>query len=455
MSVSHPSPAAPVPAHRSTRMLHLGGLAMRLAGGMLAEGARKAMTGQIPPVRDLLLTPDNAARLADKLSELRGAAMKVGQLLSMEAGELLPPEFTQVLSRLREDAHFMPLGQLAEVLDQHWGSGWEARFAYFSFTPLAAASIGQVHEARLKDGRRLAIKVQYPGVARSIDGDVDNVASLFRLLPLLPAEARLDDLLAEAKSQLREEADYLREARHIRLFRTLLHGQPHVILPEVVEELTTPQVLAMGFVDGHPVEHLIGAEQSLRDQVAGWLIDLLFQEILQFGVVQTDPNFANYRYDSNAGRLALLDFGATRVYPPARLAQVRALLAAAANGSPDAVEHAALAAGYLTPEDPPQRRNAVAELFLLVGEPARHAGAYDFGRSDLTLRLRDSSYALGFDQGHWRPPPADLIFLHRKLVGLFLLCARLGARVDVADRLARHLSDTLNTPVRENDSREP
>jgi predicted unusual protein kinase regulating ubiquinone biosynthesis (AarF/ABC1/UbiB family) len=265
------------------------------------------------------------------------------------------------------------------------------------------------------------------------------VATLLRLLPLLPAEAHLDELLAEAKDQLRQESDYLREAGHIRQFRGLLQDQPHLILPEVVEELTTPQVLTMSFVDGQPVEQLRAADQALRDRVAGWLIDLLFQEFLSFGVVQTDPNFANYRYDPTTGRLGLLDFGATRVYPPARLAQLRALLAAAATAEAQAVEDAAQAAGYLSPDDPPPRRRAVAELFLLVGEPARHVGAYDFGQSDLTARLRDSSYALGFDQGHWRPPPADLIFLHRKLAGLFLLCARLGARVDVAGRLARYL----------------
>jgi hypothetical protein len=105
-----------------------------------------------------------------------------------------------------------------------------------------------------------------------------------------------------------------------------------------------------------------------------------------------------------------------------------------------ALEAAAAALGYLAESDPMERRRAVAELFLLVCEPARHSGAYDFGRSDLTARLRDSAYALGFDQGHWRPPPADLIFLHRKLAGLFLLAARLQARVAVGALLAPHLA---------------
>ncbi|MEW5892520.1 MAG: AarF/ABC1/UbiB kinase family protein [Pseudomonadota bacterium] len=436
-------PPARVPSHRASRLLHLGGLAAGLAGGMLAEGARRVARGELPEARALLLTPDNAARLAEKLSRLRGAAMKVGQLLSMEAGDLLPPEFTAVLARLREDAHFMPLGQLAEVLEAQWGADWDARFERFSFTPLAAASIGQVHEAVLKDGRRLAVKVQYPGVRRSIDSDVDNVAALLRVLPLLPGNARLDELLAEAKRQLHQEADYRQEAEHIGRFRALLADEPDLMLPEVLPELTTTDVLAMSFVPGGPVEALTDAEPALRDRIAGQLIRLLLREFLEFGVVQTDPNFANFRYDPASQRLGLLDFGATRVYPPERMAQVRRLMVAACAGDAGAVAAAAQAAGYLTEADPPERQRAVTELFLLVGEPARQPGPYDFGASDLTLRLRDSSYMVGFDQGLWRPPPADLIFLHRKLAGSFLLCARLKARVDVAALMRARLEGDM------------
>jgi len=438
---------ASVPTHRASRLLHLGGLALGVAGGMLAEGARRLANGQIPDTRDLLLTPDNAARLADKLSRLRGAAMKVGQLLSMEAGELLPPKFTAVLGRLREEAHFMPLGQLAELLDAQWGQDWAAGFARFSFTPLAAASIGQVHEAVLKDGRRLAIKVQYPGVRRSIDSDVDNVAALLRLLPLLPAEVDLAPLLADAKRQLHQEADYHREAAHIREFRAHLKGDADFLVPEVVDELTTDSVLAMSFLPGVPVETLANAEPALRERVAGLLIRLLFREFFDFGVVQTDPNFANYRYDAASGRIALLDFGATRTYPPERMAQLRALMAAAVYHDPSGLEAAATALGYLSEHEPAERRQAVTELFLLVAEPARHEGSYDFGRSDLTARLRDSSYALGFDQGQWRPPPADLIFLHRKLGGLFLLCSRLRARVNARTLLLPYLENTDSYPI--------
>jgi predicted unusual protein kinase regulating ubiquinone biosynthesis (AarF/ABC1/UbiB family) len=421
-------------------MLHLGGLAAGIAGGMLAEGARRMAKGELPDLKSLVLTPDNAARLADKLSKMRGAAMKVGQLLSMEAGDVLPPEFVAVLSKLREDAHFMPIGQLADLLEREWGSGWEARFERFAFTPLAAASIGQVHEARTRDGRHLAIKVQYPGVRRSIDSDVDNVAGLLRLLRVFPEETQVQEMLTEAKRQLHEEADYLREAEHIRHFSSLLAASPDFLLPGVAEDLTTANVLAMSFVPGVPVETLLTADQSLRDWVATAILGLLFREFFEFGVVQTDPNFANYRYDAETGRIGLLDFGASRSYPPARMEGLRRLMAAAYRDDLQAVEAEALAMGYLVETDSPVRRQAVADLFRAVCEPARAEGTYDFGASDLVLRLRESSYAMGFEQGYWRAPPADLVFLHRKLAGLFLLCARLKARVDAGALLRPYLA---------------
>jgi predicted unusual protein kinase regulating ubiquinone biosynthesis (AarF/ABC1/UbiB family) len=420
--------------------MHLGGLAAGVAGGVLAEGARRLIRGEIPDLRSLVLTPENAGRLADKLSKMRGAAMKVGQLLSMEAGDVLPPDFVAVLAKLREDAHFMPIGQLADLLEREWGSGWESRFSRFSFTPLAAASIGQVHEAVLRDDRRLAIKIQYPGVRKSIDSDVDNVAGLLRLLRIFPEETQVQALLAEAKRQLHEEADYRREAAHIDQFRALLADSPVFFLPEVVVELTTADVLAMSFIPGVPVESLAEAEPDLRDRVASAIIKLLFREFFEFGVVQTDPNFANYRYDADTGRIGLLDFGASRAYPPERMEGLRRLMAAAWRDEIDAVETEALALGYLVEGDSPVRRQAVADLFRVVCEPARVDGPYDFGASDLVPRLRESTYAMGFEQGYWRAPPADLVFLHRKLAGLFLLCARLGARVDAGALLRPYLT---------------
>jgi predicted unusual protein kinase regulating ubiquinone biosynthesis (AarF/ABC1/UbiB family) len=165
----------------------------------------------------------------------------------------------------------------------------------FSFTPMAAASIGQVHAAETLDGQPLAIKVQYPGVRQSISSDVDNVATLLRLSGLLPSTLDVAPLLGEAKRQLHEEADYLREGEQLQRFGALLADSPDYTLPGVHPGLTTPDILVMDFVDGVPVESLDTAPQAERDRVMGLLFSLLFREILEFHLVQTDPNFANYR----------------------------------------------------------------------------------------------------------------------------------------------------------------
>lgn len=421
-----------VPDGRLSRLMRLGGLASGVAGGMLAEGLRQLAQGKRPAVGDLLLTPANARRVAGQLAELRGAAMKVGQLLSMDAGDLLPPALTAILARLRAEARPMPMSQLVPVLEAAWGSGWERQFRRFSFTPLAAASIGQVHAAMLADGRRLAIKVQYPGVRRSIDSDVDNVAALLRISGLLPRGLDLAPLLAEAKAQLHGEADYRQEAAHLADYRQRLADSPQFCLPEVCTALTTGEILAMSFVAGQPLESLASAPQAERDRLVGLLFALLFREIFAFLCVQTDPNFANYRHDPLSGRLVLLDFGATRHFAPAVIDAYRRLLLAGQRGDRDGLAGAAGEIGYFRADIAPHHREAVLEIFLMACEPLRHRGAYDFGRSDLARRMRDSGLALSRARDFWHTPPVDALFLHRKIGGLYLLAARLQARVDIA-----------------------
>jgi predicted unusual protein kinase regulating ubiquinone biosynthesis (AarF/ABC1/UbiB family) len=421
-----------VPASRLSRLVRLGSLASGIAGNMLAEGAKQWAQGRRPKMSDLLLTPANARRVAEQLAQLRGAAMKVGQLLSMDAGDLLPPELSEILARLRADARPMPMSQLVAVLNAHWGEGWDRHFSRFSFIPMAAASIGQVHAAEHRNGRRLAIKVQYPGVRQSISSDVDNVASLLRLSGLLPKTLDIQPLLDEAKRQLHEEADYRAEAAHLMHFRALLADSPDFLLPEVEESLTNGNILAMSHVEGEPVESLLNAPQAERDRVVARLFELLFREIFEFGLVQTDPNFANYRYDAAAGRLILLDFGASRAYAPGTVAAYRRLLESAAGGDRAGISDAAEAIGYFQADIRDDHREAVLDIFEIACEPLRHRGAYDFGRSDLAARIRDAGMALGMDRDFWHTPPADALFLHRKVAGLYLLAAKLGGRADVA-----------------------
>jgi len=431
--------ATAVPGGRLARLARLGSLATGVAGGMIAEGARQLAAGKRPTVGDLVLTPANARRVADQLAQLRGAAMKVGQLMSMDAGNLLPPELAAILARLREDARTMPMSQVVQVLETHWGQGWEQGFERFSFTPCAAASIGQVHRARTHDGQELAIKLQYPGVRRSIDSDVDNVATLLRVSGLLPRALDLAPLLEEAKRQLHEEADYLREAGNLQRFAGLLGADADFVLPAPVPALTRSDILAMQWVEGVAVESLDSAAQPVRDRITGLLIGLLFRELFEFGLVQTDPNFANYRYDAASGRIVLLDFGATRAYSMTVVDAYRRLMSGAIRNDPATMSAAAQEIGYFQEHLHASQRDAVIALFAEACEPLRHDGAYDFGASDLARRIRDAGLRLSMERDFWHTPPADALFLHRKLGGLYLLAARLGARVPVGRLAAPYL----------------
>jgi predicted unusual protein kinase regulating ubiquinone biosynthesis (AarF/ABC1/UbiB family) len=426
-------PGTAVPAGRWSRMARLGTLATGVAGGMLAEGARQLAQGKRPVLSNLLLTPANAHRVAEQLSKLRGAAMKVGQLLSMDAGELLPPEIAAILARLRSDATPMPMSQVVAVLDAGWGEGWRHQFQQFSFSPFAAASIGQVHFAQLKDGRDVAIKIQYPGVRQSIDSDVDNVAGLLRLSGLLPSTLDIAPLMADAKLQLHEEADYLCEGRYMTRYGDLLADATDYAVPALVPELTSISVLTMTRMHGVPIESMTTAPQEVRDRIAHLLIGLVLRELFEFRLIQTDPNFANYRYDTVTGQVILLDFGATRVYPEELVAQFRAIVRGAIDGDRAAMDTAACAIGYYDVKTAAHHRQAVLDMFAQACEPLRNAGPYDFGQSDLAARIRDAGLELGREPDFWHTPPAAALFLHRKLGGVYLLAARLRARVDVAE----------------------
>ena len=421
-----------ITSSRIGRLSLFGKLAGGIVGGMVSEGARQFAQGRRPSIDELLLTPINVQRLTHRLSEMRGAAMKVGQLLSLDSGQILPPELSEILARLRESAHRMPTSQVNSVLRHAWGEDWQSQFKQFDFNAVAAASIGQVHRATLPDDRKLAVKIQYPGIRRSIDSDVDNVTSLLRLFNLVPKEMDLQSLLEEAKRQLHREADYIMEAEAQNRFADLVESDQRFAVPQVQTALTTPEVLTMTYLDGQAIEKLADQPLQERNAAASAIVELALRELFDWGFVQTDPNFANYRYEISTGQVQLLDFGATRAYSAQRLRALRRLLQACGQGHRLDIEQAAAKVGYLNETDPPYYRSGVVSLLLDASEPIRSEGSYNFGRSDLADRMRDRLLQMRFHEQYWRLPPTDVLFLHRKLAGLYLLLKRLRARVEVS-----------------------
>ncbi len=404
----------------------------------MAGGLRQMAQGRRPDMTSLLLTPANALRFTDGLSHMRGAALKLGQMLSMDTGLVLPPDLTRILAALRDDARHMPPKQLQGVLNAAWGTGWHKRFTRFDVRPFAAASIGQVHRAQTLDGRDLAIKVQYPGVRASIDSDIDNVAALMRLPGLLPRGMDIAPLMAEAKRQLHDEADYSAEGQHLARFGQLLEGSDAFVLPQFHADLSTPQILAMGYVQSQPLDALMDAPQTVRDRLAAELIHLVLRELFEFGAMQTDPNLANYRYDPASARIVLLDFGAVRTITPSLGADFRALLNAGLGGNADATRAAMQKIGYFDASVAHHYQDLIMAMFDAAMAPLRQETPFDFADNGLLERLRDMGLAIGNDRDLTHLPPAATLFLHRKIGGMYLLATSLRARVALRPMVERY-----------------
>jgi len=423
---------AKVPTSRLSRLSKMGGLASRLAGNVLLEGAKQFSQGKSPSMQQLMMTPKNIGHVADKLSQLRGAAMKVGQMLSMDAGDLVPPELAEILAKLRSDAKAMPHKQLTQLLVEHWGSDWIAPFAQFELRPFAAASIGQVHLAYLDTGEKLAIKIQYPGIRDSIDSDIDNVASLLKVSRLIPANVKLDTLLAEAKVQLHNEADYHFEAEQVALYQQQLGDNPHFIVPKVYPKLSNNSILCMRFVEGVAIESLTESSQAVRDQIATLLMELCFKELFKFKLLQSDPNFANFQYQADTQKIVLFDFGATRTISDTLSQGYLQLMQGAIVDDKQQMTQAAQQIGFFQDAIDPQQKQLIIDIFYQACEPLRFDGEYDFAQSSLAKRITQAGKAMSTQQDEWHTPPTDAIFIHRKLAGMYLLAAKLKAKVNVA-----------------------
>jgi predicted unusual protein kinase regulating ubiquinone biosynthesis (AarF/ABC1/UbiB family) len=434
-------PGRAVPSRRLSRLWHIGRATTDLAAGVGVKGmmelARSRASGEVARIQ---LSPQATKRFTDRLARMRGAVMKMGQLMSMDGTDMFTPEAAEIMAQLRDRAEPMPMSQLTKVLEREWGRDWSKTFRRFEFHPVAAASIGQVHRAETRDGRRLALKIQFPGVRESIDSDIDNLGFLARNLGMVPKGMDIGPLLEEARVQLHQEADYEAEAGALMRYRELVGDDAEFFVPAVHADLSTDRILAMDFADGVSIDHLAEQRYSRaeRDRAATLLVRLMLRELFDFGLAQTDPNFGNYLYAAESGRIVLLDFGAALAVPAVLAEQYLALAHAALADDDAGIRDASIALGYIDPDVDTATVQALITLIKLSSEVLT-PGIYDFGTSDLFERLYMKGRDMYMEDAFTKLPEPITMFLQRKFAGMFMLCRRLRARVDLRALLAPYL----------------
>ena len=405
------------------------GLLLRLGFNTSQNLFSDIITLKKPDLRSALVSKKNVTATVNTLKNLRGAAMKFGQLMSMDESIILSPDLAAVFAQLRSSGYSMTPSQLKKILNQNWGDGWLRNFKHFEVRPFAAASIGQVHKATLKSGEIVAIKVQFPGVRQSIDNDLSSLKFIMKTSGMLPAKFPLDYYITQCGDLLKRETDYELEAINITRFSEFLRSNDKLNVPKVYNQLSTQETLTMSFFEGRELSSKMAYDQSSINEISLSLLELLLNEIFTFKLVQTDPNLANFLLSEGDNSLCILDFGACCQVSEATHELYKDLLNVALTLDANKIKSFLEDKNFIPKDASSEGTKFFDRIISIAINEISQNEFFDFQQSKVFEIITEEDLNLYFELIPSSLFGSDLIFIQRKIFGLILFFRAIGAKL--------------------------
>lgn len=405
---------------------------------------------------------DQAEKLVAELGKLKGSIMKAGQMLSVYGEHFFPPQVNKILKNLQSDSEAVSWEQMHKVLKRQLG---EEKLSQIDINPepIGAASMGQVYQGTIKaTGEKVAIKVQYPGVDQAIDSDLKALKMILSVSNLVPKGPDFESIFKEVRMMLHFETDFRRELANMNSYRELLKQDKRFIIARPYEEYCSNRVLVMSFEKGENIDSdsVTNLPQADRNHLGAAFLELMYREIFEWRLVQTDPHFGNYKIRINhnsPAQIVLLDFGAVRQFPKKYIYPFSGLVYNSIMNQPDECVYYAKQLGFLRDSDEAKSIQlfqkicqAAVEGFLeeyaspsLDGsDPGNNP--YPWGDTDLISKLSELGKNAVF-AFKLRSPPREAIFLDRKMVGTYFLVAKLKLKMGPRDLILKYLEPNVQT----------
>lgn len=409
-------------------------IGLQTSGNMVSD----LLSGKSVNFNKSLLSKKNIHSAVETLKELRGAAMKLGQLISIDEQLILTPELSKITKQLSSSGYSMPPRQVKKILDKNWEKGWLKNFNNFQVVPFASASIGQVHKAVLKDGSEVAIKIQFPNIRKTIKNDLNSLKFFINKLGLLPADFNVNHYFTLCENQLIAESDYKLEAENILKFSNLCRAQDHLKVPKVIEKFSTDEILTMSFEEGYELSADNLMAKSEKNKLAKTLIELLLDEIFIFQFVQTDPNLANFLIAPVKEKIVLLDFGSCSNVSDETRELYAALLDIGLTLDREKIKDFLLNLGFLTCEIDTETNNLINELIDTTIEELKSNENFNFSNSKVFDFIKAEELKKFQKMIPKKLLGGDFVFIQRKILGFLLFFHSLNASVPLLKILKKY-----------------